>query len=407
MTVVAKYSAVLRGHGTAAPLVASVVGRLGLGMTGFALLLLVRETSGSYAAAGLVAGTYALSFGALGPYRARSADRKGPVPVLVLTAGLHPVALISLLAAASAGAPVWALLPPAVLGGATVPPHGPVMRALWGKIVSGPALATAYSLESVAVELCFVIGPLLTALLAATVSPAAAVLMAAVMATVGALWLAATPIVRAVQPHPPVQGRGRGGPLRSPAVRALLITVAGVGVGFGAIEVSLPAFVEALGGQPASGGLLLAVWSVGSVVGGLVYGGAHLTTPPRRQLPVLVAALALGSALPLLADGVIAMGAVLFLYGLTIAPFSACNSVLLGEAAPAGTITEAFAWSSSMIFGGAAVGSALAGVLVDRSGPTAGLLVTAAAGVVATVAAVSGLLRMRPARATPDVGGQR
>ena len=121
---------------------------------------------------------------------------------------------------------------------------------------------------------------------------------------------------------------------------------------------------------------------------------------------MLVAALALASALPLLAGGLLAMAALMFVYGLTIAPFSACNSVLLGEAAPAGTTTEAFAWSSSMIFGGAALGSALAGVLVDRYGSSAGLLVTAAAGLLATAAAVSGLLRMRPA-AVPDVGAAR
>jgi MFS family permease len=103
VTVLARYSAVLRGHGTAVPLAASVVGRLGLGMTGFALLLLVRDTSGSYAAAGLVAGTYALSFGALGPYRARSADRSGPIRVLIATAVVHPLALVALVATASAG----------------------------------------------------------------------------------------------------------------------------------------------------------------------------------------------------------------------------------------------------------------------------------------------------------------
>jgi hypothetical protein len=43
---------------------------------------------------------------------------------------------------------------------------------------------------------------------------------------------------------------------------------------------------------------------------------------------------------------------------------------------------------------------------VERSGPTAGLLVTAAAGLLATVAAVSGLLRMRPAAPVAGVGGQ-
>ena len=69
--------------------------------------------------------------------------------------------------------------------------------------------------------------------------------------------------------------------------------------------------------------------------------------------------------------------------------------MLLGEAAPPGTTTEAFAWSSSMIFGGAALGSAVAGVLVERSGPGAGLAVATLAGLLALGAAVSGLARLR------------
>lgn len=394
MTVFTRYAAVLRGHGTAVPLVASVVGRLSLGMTGLALLLLVRETTGSYASAGLVAAAYALAFGVFGPSRARAADRTGPVRALLLTAAVHPVMLALLVLLAARDAPTWALALPAVLGGATVPPHGPVMRALWGALLDGPARVTAYSLESVVVELSFVFGPLLTALLTATVGPGAAVLAAAALALTGAVWMSATPAVRAVVPHATPPG-GRFGPLSSPAVRALLLTVAGIGAGFGAIEVALPAYVESEGARPAAAGILLAVWSVGSIVGGLVYGGLHLRAPHRRQLPVLVAALAVGAALPLLATGAVVMGLALFAYGLTIAPFSACNSVLLGEAAPAGTTTEAFAWSSSMIFGGAAFGSALAGVLVERSGPFAGLAVTAGAGGLALVAAVSGVVRLR------------
>lgn len=394
VTVLARYATVLRGHGTALPLVASIVGRLSLGMTTLALLLLVRDSTGSYASAGLVSAAYALAFGVFGPSRARAADRNGPVRTLLLTAAVHPVLLCALVALAAAEAPTWALLPPAMLGGATVPPHGPVMRALWGSLLDGPARATAYSLESVVVELCFVIGPLLTALLAATVDPGAAVVAAALLALVGALWMTATPAVRAVQPHETPHG-SRFGPLTSPAVRALLLTVAGIGGGFGAIEVALPAYVEGQGARPAAAGVLLAVWSAGSIVGGLVYGGLHLRTPPRRQLPVLVAALAVGTLLPLLAGGPVLMGVALFFYGLAIAPFSACNSVLLGEAAPRGTTTEAFAWNSSMIFGGAAMGAALAGLLVERSGPSAGLLVTAGFGGLALVAALSGAARLR------------
>lgn len=393
----------LRGHGTAVPLVASVVGRLSLGMTGLALLLLVKDTTGSYAAAGLVSACYALAFGVFGPSRARSADRRGPVRVLLLTAVLHPLSLIALVLVAASGLPTWVLVLPAVLGGATVPPLGPVMRAIWGALLVGPQRATAYSLESVVIELCFVLGPLLTALLAATVDPAAAVLTAAGLAVGGALWMAGTPVVRAVVPVA-TTARGRTGPLASPAVRALLLTVVGIGVGFGAIEVALPAYVEAEGARPASAGILLAVWSLGSIVGGLVYGGLHLATPHRRQLPVLVGALAVGTVLPLLAGGPVLMGMALFAYGLAIAPFTACNAVLLGEAAPPGTVTEAFAWSSSMIFGGAALGSGVAGILVERSGPAAGLAVTAVAGGLSLVAAISGLVRMRE-QGTGQVAG--
>ena len=399
MTVFTRYASVLRGQGTAVPLTASIVGRLTLGMTSLALLLLVRETSGSYAVAGLVSGAYALSFGVLGPALARLADRTGPVQALRITAVLHPALLVAVVVTASSDVPLPVLLLPTVIAGATVPPHGPVMRALWADALSGPALAAAYSLESVVVELCFVLGPLLVASLTAALGPSAPVLASAALAGAGALWLSATPRVRAVRPQHERHG-SRFGPLSSPAVRALLLTVAAVGATFGAVEVAVPAFVEKQGARVSSAGVLLAVWSLGSVVGGLLYGGLDLRTPHRSQLPVLVTALAAGTALPLLATGTTALGATLFAFGLTVAPFSACNSVLLGQAAPPGTVTEAFAWNTSMVFGGAALASSLSGVLVERSGPTAALVVTAGAGVLALGASAAAWWRSpEPVRA--------
>ena len=394
MTVFARYATVLRGHGTAVPLTASTVGRLSLGMTSLALLLLVRETSGSYAVAGLVSGAYALSFGVLGPALARLADRTGPMPALRITAVLHPALLGVVVVAARADLPLALLLLPTVLAGATVPPLGPVMRALWASALRGPALATAYSLESVVVELCFVLGPLLVAGLTVVLDPSAPVLASGALAGVGGLWLSMTARVRAVAPHDERHG-SRFGPLSSPAVRALLLTVAGVGATFGAVEVAVPAFVEEQGSRASSAGVLLAVWASGSIVGGLVYGGLSLRAPHRSQLPVLVTALAVGAALPLLATGTTVLGLALFVFGLTIAPFSACNSVLLGQAAPAGTVTEAFAWSTSMIFGGAALASGLSGLLVERSGPAAAFAVTAAAGLLAVGASAAAWWRSR------------
>lgn len=394
MTVFSRYASVLRGHGTAVPLAASVVGRLSLGMTSLALLLLVRDTSGSYAVAGLVSGAYALSFGVLGPTLARLADRTGPVPALRTTALLHPALLTAVVVTSHGDVALPVLLVVTVAAGATVPPLGPVMRALWADALRGPALATAYSLESVVVELCFVLGPLLVASLTVAFDPSAPVLASGVLAGVGGLWLSATPRVGAVRPHDE-RHSSRFGPLSSPAVRALLLTIAGVGATFGAVEVAIPAFVEEQGARASSAGVLLAVWSLGSVVGGLLYGGLDLRTPHRSQLPVLVTALAVGAALPLLATGTAAMGVALFVFGLTIAPISACNSVLLGRAAPAGTVTEAFAWNTSMIFGGAALASGLSGLLVERSGPTAALTVTAGAGLLSLGASAAAWWRSR------------
>jgi MFS family permease len=401
VTVLQRYAAVLHGTQTAAPLAASIVARVSLGMNSLAILLLIRQSTGSYATAGLVAALHALAFAVFGPRRARSADRHGPVRVLVATGLLHPLGLAALVLLAAYDAPTLVLVVPAMLSGAAVPPSGAVMRALWGERVDGSRLATAYALEAVVVELCFVVGPVVAAGLAATSGPSAAVLASAAFTLVGALWLARTPAVRAVRPHAE-RPTGPFGPLTSPAVRALLLTVLAIGAGFGALEIAMPAYAEEQGARPASAGLLLAVFSVGSMVGGLVYGGLHLSATHRRQLPVLVVLLGLGTLLPLLATGPVVMAAALFGYGLAIAPVFACNSVLLGAAAPRGTVTEAFAWNTSMIFGGAALGNAGGGLLAERLSAYAALVLVAGTGAAAVALSLRGVIESSPSRGRPS-----
>ena len=398
MSLLVRYREVLGLGGAAQALVFSLIGRLSLGMTGLAILLLVREATGSYAAAGAVSAAYAIAFAVASPSRARSADRRGPVRVLLACAVLHPLALLALALLAESGAPVVALGAIAVVSGATVPPLGAVMRALWAELAKGPTLSTAYSLEAVAVELCFIVGPGLTGLVTAVSGAGAAVVVSGVMTLVGGLGLARSPAVAAVRPHPDAP-HSLVGPLSSSAVRALLLTVFWVGAGFGAVEIALPAFVEEQGRAPSAAGLLLMVWSAGSAVSGLLYGAAAIARPPVRQLPVLVTALALGGVLPLLAGGTWTMGLALFLYGMTIAPLFTCNSMLLSGAAPTGTTTEAFAWNSSMIFGGFALGSALAGTLVETRGIVAALAVATVAGVLALGTSLGGLRTVQTATA--------
>jgi MFS family permease len=384
---------VLAPPGAAAALIASVLGRLALGMTGLALLLLVRKATGSYADAGFVSAAYAVSFAVAAPYRARAADRRGPTSVLRLTGLTQPLAFGLLVALADLGAATAVMAVAAVLIGFTVPPLGSVMRALWGQLVDGRQLGTAYSLESVVVELCFVLGPLLVGALA-LLAPEAAVLACGLVAGVGALGLAGNPRVRDVVPHE-ARPTSLLGPLVSPVVRACLLNVLWIGTGFGTIEVGVLAFVDEQGQSRSVAGVVLAVWSLGSILGGLVYGGLHLSSAAARQLPLLVTATGLAAALPVLAPGVVLLGALLLLAGSTIAPFSACNSVLIGSSAPAGTVTEAFAWNGSMIFGGAAMGTAIAGVLVDAHGARAAFLATIVTGALTIGSSALGLRALR------------
>jgi predicted MFS family arabinose efflux permease len=228
---------------------------------------------------------------------------------------------------------------------------------------------------------------------AALAGPSSAVVLSGVMTLIGGVGLSRNRAITAVRPHPD-RVHALVGPLSSPAVLALLLTITWVGVGFGAVEIAMPAFAEAHGSPPAAAGVLLAVWSLGSIAGGLVYGGLATSRPVTQQLPLLITLFAITASLPLLARSPVTMALALFGYGLTVAPFFACNSVLLGSSAPPGTTTEAFAWNASMIFGGAAIGTAVAGSLAQSRGPTAALAVTAVAGVLALATSLSGRRRL-------------
>ena len=385
----------LSAPGARAALTASVLGRLALGMTGLAILLLVRRATGSYADAGFVSAAYAVSFALAAPWRARAADRRGPAPVLRSTGLAQPAALVLLAALADLGAPTVLMAGAAVLVGTSVPPLGSVMRALWGELVDSRQLPTAYSLESVVIELCFVVGPLLVGVLA-LLAPEAGAVASGLVAGGGALALAANPRVRAVVPHA-ARPTSLLGPLVSPVVRACLLNVLWIGAGFGTVEVGVLAFVEQHGASRSTAGVVLAVWSCGSILGGLVYGGLHLASPAARQLPVLVGLNGVAAALPVLSPGIVVLALLLALSATTIAPFSACNAVLLGTSSPPGTVTEAFAWNGSMIFGGAAMGTAVAGVLVDAHGARAALVATLVTGVLTLGSSLLGIRALRHA----------
>src|SRR5918995_5223648 len=185
-----------------------------------------------------------------------------------------------LIALTEADAPTIALVLCALVGGFAVPAIGSAMRALWPELLRrrDELLSTAFALDGVSIELLFTVGPLLSALIIALVSPIAALLLSAACALTGTILFVTRKPSREWTPDAGAGSHGLLGALRSPGVVTVALSAAPVGFCFGTVEISMPAFAESFG-APEWAGLLLSVWAAASAVGGLAYGARHWTLP--------------------------------------------------------------------------------------------------------------------------------
>ena len=152
-----------------------------------------------------------------------------------------------------------------------MPPVSSVLRSIWPTVAGEDGARTAYALDAALQEVIFVGGPLLVAVLA-IVDPVAPVVGAAVLAAVGTFVFSRIPPVRAAAPAAE-QHSSRLGALSAIGVRTIALLCIGLGLGFGAVEIAVPAFAETQGNR-ALAGIALAGFSAGSLVGGLVAGPA-------------------------------------------------------------------------------------------------------------------------------------
>ena len=160
LNCLSRYSALLRLPEARAPLVASAVGALPIGMFGLAILLLARDTTGSFAIAGRVVAAFGLS-NALGAVaQGRLMDRLGQPGVLRTAAAIHVAGLAALVLAAAGDAPTLALAGCAALAGCSLPQLPAAMRSLWGMLVpDDERRRTAYALVSIVFEVSVISAP--------------------------------------------------------------------------------------------------------------------------------------------------------------------------------------------------------------------------------------------------------
>ncbi|AJE81707.1 transport protein [Streptomyces albus] len=342
-------------------LLGTLIGRLPNGMAPVAILLLIAEQGGSLAIGGLLCALYGLASAVGQPVLGRMVDRRGQTRVTT-AAVLLTTACLLLLPYTNAVAQPALAAGLVVLAGLSTPPLEANLRALWGAVLPDPARRrAALALDTGAQGLIYVAGPPLVAALSALQSPGTAMTLTAVLGLLGASTVLSAAPSRRWHPEATRTG-GFLGPLQHGGLRLLFLAICGVGFALGSMNVWAVSMADQHRMTLLSG-VIPAALSLGSLVGGVLYG--RLRRPARQGAQLRTAAALFALAwVPLAAHpDPIAATALTALPGLFLTALITSAFLTVDALAPTGTRTEAYAWLIAAVGTGQAAGTALAGVL--------------------------------------------
>lgn len=349
------YLELLAVPGVARIMTAQLVARFPTGMLSLAILLHIERAHESYGAAGLVLAAMSIGQAIAGPLTSRWMGVWGMRPVITLTLAVC-VASLSIIAFAPI-LPVPLYMAVGFVAGISTPPIQPAVRTIYPKMVNARMLTPLFSLDASAQEIIWVVGPVVTVFVATQLSPVLAIAIALGMLVGGGAWFLASPELGRVRI--PRSKRRFGSVLLRPPV--LLATATGfllVGA-CAAIEVGV---VAAFGHDSPNSGIVLAIFSVGSLIGGLALG--HVGIGPwamARRMFVVFAGMGLAAA----SLDFWWLSAALFIAGLGIAPALAVMFGIISASVKFSETAEAYGWVGTGQLIGAAIGSAIAGFMID------------------------------------------
>ncbi|MBM3714359.1 MAG: MFS transporter [Actinobacteria bacterium] len=392
----AGYRELLRTPGVGRIIAAQLTARFPNGMTSLAVLLHIEHVTGSYGAAGLVLAATSIGQAIAGPVTSRWMGVWGMRRVLTTTL-LVCAAAIATLALIEMALPLYMAL--GLLAGLSTPPIQSAVRTIYPKMVNSKQLTPLYSLDASLQEIIWVLAPVLITLVATQVGTVPGLLLVVAILLGGGAWFILSPEVGRVRI--PRSRRALGTVLAKPPV--VLATATGfllIGA-CAAVEAGVVATFDH-GGLEA--GLILAVFAVGSLAGGLSFG--HIPIGPwamARRFAIV----ALGLSLTIVSLNAWWLGATLLVAGAGIAPALAVMFAMTSASVRFSETAEAYGWIGTGQLIGAAAGSAIAGLLIDGIGPQGAYIAGAAfaaAGLVVSAVFVRGFpdLRHRDASPIPD-----
>jgi len=361
----------------------SLLGRFGFAMNNLSLLLYVAARTDSYAVAGTISAAGLIGTAAGIIAQSRLLDRYGTTRTLLTCTAPYALLSAAVLVAIDAG---LSTLPLAVLVAvqcAVLPTVQVASRAMWSHLVpAGPVRDAAYSYEAISFEVCWLLGPAVAAVLATWLWPGSALLISVTLSTVPAAGFALTAAARshrgATAPSDEVARSAEG--LRAAGLAVLLVATCAFGLTIGFVVVGVTAGTRA-NGVPELAGVLLGLWSITSVLSGVVYQRSPWPRALPVRLPVLMAAFGLFLVLPAVVGGTPALTVGVVLAGATLVPQVTAHNTLLDGLVPQLRLSEAFGWITTAIFAANAGGQALGGFVIERYGYQACFRTAAVCGV--------------------------
>lgn len=371
------YREIFRAPGSKGFASAAFIARLPLSMAPIGIVTMLSQAHGEYWLAGAVSATFAFSFAFISPQISRLADRFGQAAVLTPATIVSVLAFVALMLATNQQWPAWTLFASAFLA-ATMPSMPAMVRARWSELFSGrPELNTAFAFESAADELVYIAGASLAVALSVSLFPEAGILASTLLMALGT-----AAFVAQRSTEPPIKApehAGTGSAIRLRSVQIVTLALVFVGAIFATAEVTTVAVTKALG-QPGAASLVIGVYAVGSFVVGLVVGALTIKMPLNRQIAIAIAVLAL-TQIPLLwANSVPLLAAAIFISGVAISPTFITAFGLIERRVPAAQLTEGITWVTTGIGIGMALGSFVAGWVVDTYGAQNGFWASVAMG---------------------------
>lgn len=384
-----RYLDLLKTRGVGRIMAAQLVARFPGGMLSLAFLLHIEQVHNSYGAAGLVLAATSIGQAIAGPLTTRWMGVWGMRPVIILTASISAVSVGTV---ALVQMPIALYMVVGFIAGITNPPIQPAVRTIYPKMVNSKQLTPLFSLDASAQEIIWVLGPVVTTFVATGVGTTQAILLALVFLVIGTIWFVLSPEVSRVRI--PRSRRRMGAVLLRPPV--MLAT----GVGFllvGACAAVEAGVVATFGHGDASAGIALAIFSVGSLAGGLTFGHRPIDSwAIARRMAIIFVGLALASLILELWWISIA----LFIAGIGIAPALAAMFTITAASVKFSETAEAYGWIGTGQLIGAAIGSALAGFMIDA------YLAPGAYWIAAIFAFVGVVVASVFHRASPDLRGR-